>query len=188
MRRGVATGVGIFLVGAVLFTVGTASAAQMSNGGTMLSRNFSRDEMTRSATASRLGISNEPTPLHWAALTSLVRGPVQTIRDKVGRLNTTSAYRSKALNNAIPGASSSSQHVRGEAIDVSSPTLSNREVATEIWEMVNEPEDGEAPLVVDQVILYTNTDHVHISFTTRRANRKQFLVGPTGGPYRTWRP
>jgi hypothetical protein len=41
-------------------------------------------------------------------------------------------------------------------------------------------------LPVDQCITYTDHPHLHLSYTTKRAPRKQVLVG-TGGKYAEWK-
>jgi zinc D-Ala-D-Ala carboxypeptidase len=152
-------------------------------GDVRYSRNFLRSEWLRSATASARGIANVPTDVHDAAMRAHTNAIMQPVRDKFGKVNVTSGYRSSALNAVIPGASSTSQHSRGEAVDFNVPGMSNAELMGKLWAMARD--EG---LPVDQAILYTNTGHVHVSHTTRRPNRGQWLVGPTGGPYSRWSP
>ena len=81
-----------------------------------LSKNFTLQELTYSATALRLGIDNEPTNEGILKLT-LLAAFLQDIRDRIGPLRITSGYRSPQLSEAI-GSSSNSQHCRYEAVDL----------------------------------------------------------------------
>ena len=82
-----------------------------------LSKNFTLKELTRSNTALRLGINNEPSKEGIYKLTLLATQILQPIRDSLGALRVTSGYRSFVLSEAI-GSSSRSQHCRYEAIDL----------------------------------------------------------------------
>ena len=82
-----------------------------------LSKNFTLKELTRSNTALRLGINNEPSKEGIYKLTLLATQILQPIRDSLGALRVTSGYRSFILSEAI-GSSSRSQHCRYEAIDL----------------------------------------------------------------------
>ena len=81
-----------------------------------LSKNFTLNELTRSNTATRLGIDNEPSKEGIMKLT-LLAAFLQAIRDRIGALRITSGYRSPQLSEAI-GSSSNSQHCRYEAVDL----------------------------------------------------------------------
>ena len=82
-----------------------------------LSKNFVLSEITRSNTARRLGISNEPTKEHLENMQRLISNLIQPMRDELGPIRISSGYRSKALNRAI-GGSSKSQHCKGQALDL----------------------------------------------------------------------
>ena len=82
-----------------------------------LSKNFVLSEITRSNTAKRLGISNEPSKKHLANMQVLITELIQPMRDALGPIRITSGYRSPQLNRAI-GGSSKSQHCEGRAIDL----------------------------------------------------------------------
>ena len=82
-----------------------------------LSKNFTLREITRSNTAKRLGIDNEPIKLHMENMQRLVSNLIQPMRDELGPIRITSGYRSPSLNRAI-GGSSKSQHCKGEALDL----------------------------------------------------------------------
>lgn len=82
-----------------------------------LSKNFALSEITHSNTAKRLGIDNEPTETHLQNMQHLVDNLLQPLRDAVGPIRISSGYRNPALNRAI-GGSRSSQHCKGEALDI----------------------------------------------------------------------
>jgi hypothetical protein len=81
-----------------------------------LTKNFTLSEFTKSNTALRLGINNEPTKEGVIKL-GLLAAFLQQIRDRIGPLRITSGYRSPQLSEAI-GSSSNSQHCRYEAVDL----------------------------------------------------------------------
>jgi zinc D-Ala-D-Ala carboxypeptidase len=81
-----------------------------------LSQNFSLRELTKSQTAERKGISNEPTEEHIENLKLLCTKILQPIRDHFGIVSISSGYRSPALCEAL-GSKSTSQHARGQAAD-----------------------------------------------------------------------
>jgi uncharacterized protein YcbK (DUF882 family) len=83
-----------------------------------LSTNFELEEFTCSQTAATLGIKNEPGAEETANLKSLCEKVLQPLRDKTGStVRISSGYRCPALNKAVGGVESS-QHVRGEAADI----------------------------------------------------------------------
>ena len=81
-----------------------------------LSQNFSLRELTKSQTAERKGISNEPSEEHIENLKLLCTKILQPIRDEFGIVSVSSGYRSPALCEAL-GSKSTSQHARGQAAD-----------------------------------------------------------------------
>lgn len=83
-----------------------------------LSANFSMKEFVASNTAKRKGIDNNPSLEHAEAALELFEHIVQPIRDHFGTsIFLSSGYRSHALNKAI-GGSQTSQHSKGEAVDI----------------------------------------------------------------------
>jgi len=81
-----------------------------------ISKNFTLHELTRSNTALRLGIDNSPTKDGVHKLTILANAVLQPIRNLIGPIRITSAYRSPELNSRL-GGSPNSQHCRYEAVD-----------------------------------------------------------------------
>ena len=83
-----------------------------------LSKNFTLKELTKSDTALRLGIDNEPSKEGIMKLTILATALLQPIRERLSApIRVTSGYRSPELSEII-GSSSNSQHCRYEAVDL----------------------------------------------------------------------
>lgn len=126
-----------------------------------LTKNFTLHELTRSATADRLGILNEPTKSILANLKELCQTVLQPIREKWGQpIIVTSGYRSPKLNAAVGGAKTS-QHMRGQAADivtVSDKVSENYKLFELIRQMV---EKGE--IQVGQLIDEYGFNWIHVS-------------------------
>ena len=84
-----------------------------------LSKNLSLSECLVSQTAKRLGISNEPKKEHLENLQLIATNIFQPLREGLNNpIYVSSGYRSEELNEAIKGSSKTSQHMRGEALDL----------------------------------------------------------------------
>ena len=136
-----------------------------------LTKNFTLSEMTKSDTALRLGIDNEPDEQQLSALTVLCEKVLQPVRDYYGMgVKVNSALRTLPVNRAI-GSSDNSHHVRGMAADIEIPGIANAELAE--WIVEN--------LEFTQVILefYTpgvpDSGWVHVSYVPEDL-RKQVLT------------
>ena len=90
-----------------------------------ISPHFTLSELTRSQTAMRRGLDNQPSPAALLALHDLARHILDPIRLHFGPFSPSSCYRSAALNRAI-GSTARSQHVMGEAADIKIAAISNR--------------------------------------------------------------
>jgi|TARA_R110000822_G_scaffold17244_3_gene58254 zinc D-Ala-D-Ala carboxypeptidase len=136
-----------------------------------LSNNLELVEVTRSETAKRKGIINEPTSEHLTNLKELANKVFQPIREhfKVP-IFISSGYRSEALNKSI-GGSSSSQHCKGEAIDIDLDGSSSGVTNADVFNFIK------SNLDFDQLIWEFGTanspDWVHVSYSIK--NRKQIL-------------
>jgi len=136
-----------------------------------LSENFSLREYTKSQTASRKGIDNSPSDEHLDNAIALFENVVQPVRDHFGPTIITSGYRSPGLNEAI-GGSSTSQHSKGEAVDLEVLGVSTAEVCEWIAANTN----------FDQLILEfyepgdTNSGWVHVSYVKDGENRGETLT------------
>lgn len=153
-----------------------------------ISKNFTLAELTKSNTATRLGISNTPDKEGIHKLRLLATELLQPLRNAVGPLRVTSGYRSESLNKAIGGSFkldengnyvALSQHCKCEAVDlqfVKRGSMDNMRIFNAI---INHA------LEFDQIILEfggatahkdsDNPDWIHISWKVT-GNRRQILV------------
>jgi zinc D-Ala-D-Ala carboxypeptidase len=94
-----------------------------------LSNNFTLQELTKSQTATRKGIDNEPGTAEIENLIHLAKTILQPVREHFGKpVMISSGYRSPALCEAI-GSSAKSQHAKGEAADFEIGGVDNLELA-----------------------------------------------------------
>ena len=138
-----------------------------------LSKTLSLKEMLKSRTASRLGISNSPTVEHIENMMELALNIFQPIRNYFDiPIYISSGYRSEALNTAI-GGSKTSQHSKGEAIDIDR-NGSNEPTNAQIFDYIKNT------LEFDQLIWEFGTDKnpnwVHVSYVNEEANRNRCLL------------
>ena len=90
----------------------------MANVSMMLSKHFSLDEFTCSATAQAMGIVNSPGSIELANLRFMCEEVLEPAREVIGEpIHITSGYRCLALNRAVGGVAQS-YHVRGLAADL----------------------------------------------------------------------
>lgn len=137
-----------------------------------LSKNLSLSEMMRSESAKKKGINNTPTEEHTANMKKLAMNIFQPIREHFNvPIHISSGYRSAALNASIKGASKTSQHSTGEAIDIDMDGTSITNMQIFNWIKNN--------LVFDQLIYEfgndKNPDWVHVSYESTGKQRKQIL-------------
>jgi len=136
-----------------------------------LSANFSLSELTKSQTAIRHGIPNEPSPDHIDNLKLLCINILQPIRSEFNKpVIISSGFRTPELCIRI-GSSINSQHAKGQAADFEIPSISNGELA--LW-IKNH-------LEFDQLILEFHDKHqphsgwIHCSYCDKD-NRNQSLI------------
>ena len=137
-----------------------------------LSKHFKLEEFTKSMTATRKGISNEPGSGEIKNLENLCYEILEPLRAKYDLpITITSGYRSEALCEAI-GSKKTSQHAKGQAVDLEIFGVPN--IKTAYWLQNN--------VDFDQLIMeyYDPTDPaggwVHISYHESGSNRKQVLT------------
>lgn len=136
-----------------------------------LTKNFTLAEMTKSETALRLGIENEPNEQQLSALKLLCEKVLQPVRDHFGKgVKVNSGFRHPEVNAKV-GGSKTSDHCRGQAADIEIPGVPNAELAE--WIKDN--------LEFRQLILefYTpgipDSGWVHVSYVPED-NKKQVLT------------
>jgi len=147
-----------------------------------LSRNFTLQELTKSDTAIRKGIDNNPNADQIEKLKLLCEHILQPVRDHFGPVTITSGYRSVDLCLAI-GSSANSQHSKAEAADFECPGRDNAEVADWIYNNLD----------IDQEILEyykpgePNSGWIHCSYVADKP-RKQFLRAYREGGKTKYKP
>lgn len=117
---------------------------------------FTKSELTRSDTARIRGIDNTPTPEASAALDDLMWNVLDPIRRMWGKpIIVNSGYRCPKLNAAI-GGSATSQHMKGEAADITAgdPTKNK-----ELFDMI-----AQSAIPFDQLIDEKNYRWIHVSY------------------------
>lgn len=123
-------------------------------------------ELTRSATAEARGIDNTPTTEAAVRLTTLVTHVLDPLREIYGRpITVNSGYRCPQLNAAVGGAKTS-QHMRGEAADI---TAGSKEENKKLFELIRKN------LPFDQLLNESDYSWVHVSYVSPEKNRKQTL-------------
>jgi hypothetical protein len=137
-----------------------------------LSNYLSLAEVTRSDTAKRKGISNEPTAEHLENLKTIAVEVFDKVREYFGvPIFVSSGYRSAALNKAI-GGSSTSDHNLGRALDLDQDGHGNGVTNADVFKFIKDNLD------FDQLIWEFGTDKnpdwVHVGYR-KGANRKQIL-------------
>ena len=138
-----------------------------------ISEHLDLAEVTRSETAKRKGISNEPTAEHLENFKKLAENIFEPIRKHFNvPIHISSGYRSKELNTAVGGALTS-QHCSGEAIDIDMDGSSNGVTNKMVFDFIK------ANLNFDQMIWEfgnsNNPDWVHVSYESTGKQRKQIL-------------
>lgn len=133
-----------------------------------ISDHISYAEATFSATAKRYGIDNTPGDCELKAMMVVAEKVFEPLRNHFGvPIKINSFFRSKTLNKRVGGAATS-QHVRGEAIDIDDTLggVTNKQIFEYI---VNN-------LDYDQIIWEfgndKNPDWVHVSYVSPDKNRR----------------
>lgn len=127
---------------------------------------FTMKELAKSSTADKLGIDNTPTSEASAQLSNLVTHVLDPLREMYGKpITVNSGYRCPKLNAAVGGAKTS-QHMKGEAADI---TGGSREENKKLFELIRDN------LPFDQLLNESDYSWVHVSYVSTSKNRKQIL-------------
>ena len=142
-----------------------------------LSANFTVKELTKSDTATRLGLDNTPDDEALENLKTLCEMVLQPVRDYFGKsVTVNSAYRSPESNDAVNG-SKSSDHCKGMAADIEIVGVANADLAQ--WIMDN--------LDYTQLILefYTpgipDSGWVHVSYDPANLKKQELTATKVAG-------
>lgn len=139
-----------------------------------ISKYLTYKEAIKSPTALRLGIDNEPNPEQLENMRYVAKEIFDPVREFVGGpLAATSFFRSKELNDAVPGSSKTSQHMTGQAIDIDCDVYGYGK-NIEVFDFIR------TSLIFDELIAeyvdrFGNPSWVHVS-KSKTGNRGQVLV------------
>jgi zinc D-Ala-D-Ala carboxypeptidase len=142
---------------------------------TAISKYLTLEEATKSPNAIRLGISNQPNEKELKAMKYTAKNLFDPVRIFVdGPLHASSFFRSQELNDATPGSSKTSQHMKGEAVDIDCDTYGNGK-NIDVFHFIKDK------LVFDQLILeYPDASGkpswIHASIVEGGKNRREVLV------------
>ena len=136
-----------------------------------ISNHITYAEAIHSNTAKRRGIDNTPSQTQVEAMKLLAEKVFEPLREWVGGpIKVNSFFRSEALNEAI-GGSGTSQHCKGQAIDIDD--VYGRKSNAEMYNWIKENLD------FDQMIWEFGTDMqpnwVHVSYVSEEKNRNKCL-------------
>jgi len=139
-----------------------------------ISEHLDLAEVIRSETAKRHGISNMPTPEHIENMKKLADNVFEKVRNHFRcPIHLSSGYRSKELNACTPGASATSQHSTGEAIDIDMDGSSNGVTNKMVFDYIKE--NVEFDQLIWEFGTESNPDWVHVSYESTGKQRKQIL-------------
>ena len=142
-----------------------------------LSANFTLKELTKSDTATRLGLDNTPDAQALENLKTLCEKVLQPVREHFGKsVTVNSGYRSPESNAAV-GGSKTSDHCKGQAADIEIVGVANADLAQ--WIMDN--------LEYTQLILefYTSgipdSGWVHVSYDPNNLKKQELTATKVAG-------
>lgn len=126
---------------------------------------FTIKELSKSSTALSKNIDNSPSPDIVKNLTLLVDNILDPLREKYGKpIMVNGAYRCSELNKAV-GGSKTSQHMTGQAADITVGSPDNNKKLFNLMIEMNLP--------FDQLIDEKNFRWIHVSYSNK--HRKQIL-------------
>jgi zinc D-Ala-D-Ala carboxypeptidase len=128
-------------------------------------------ECTKSNTAIKLGIPNIPYADDILAMNKFVENIYHPLCEHFNcKIPFSSFYRSPALNRKISGASSTSQHCLGEAMDIDVDLIPDLKLSNQqIYDFIINN------LQFDQVINEFNYAWIHCSYSALKINRRMIL-------------
>lgn len=122
---------------------------------TYISKSFSLEEFTESATAKATGTKNEPNEEQIKNIQTLVDNLLQPVRNSVGGLKVSSGFRSSELNRLVGGVPTSN-HLKGYAADVV-PLATN---ISEVYDYIV----NSGKFKYTECIWYQKRNFIHLSY------------------------
>ncbi len=146
-----------------------------------ISANISFKEATYSQTANRLEIENKPNDTQLKNMKVVAEKVFQPLREWAEHpIKINSFFRSSDLNSAIRGASSS-QHLKGQAIDIT--TLGDKSNG-ELFEWIRE--NCEFDQLIWEFGNDKNPNWIHVSYVNSKTNRNRVLKAKKRGSQTTY--
>lgn len=142
----------------------------------LIGKYLTLEECCKSATATRLGIDNQPNQQQIFALKALATNVYDKCCEHfLLKIPVTSGFRSKALNDSISGSSGSSQHMKGEAFDLDLTGTMNGVTNAQLFNYIR------YNLKFDQLIWEfgtdTNPSWIHVSYNVTGSCRGNIFRG-----------
>ena len=132
-----------------------------------LSKNFTLSELTYSSTAKANKVDNTPDRWELDNLKKLCNEVLQPIRDKWDdSIFINSGFRNPIVNRLVKG-STSSQHLKGEAADI---TVGSKSGSKKLFDMNLQMIENEE-ITVGQIIDEKDYSWIHISLPYKRVNQ-----------------
>lgn len=131
------------------------------------SKYYTLADLFASETAAKLGIKNiTEDDTYLLNMKALIKFVLDPLCDAYGtRIHINSGFRTKQLNDAIDGSSSSSQHMTGEAADLDTGSKSGNKRLYEILRGMN----------FDQLINEHDYSWIHVSYKRNGINRRHII-------------
>ena len=121
---------------------------------------FTIEETIKSSTATAKRIDNTPNQTVIDSLTKLIEAVLDPLREWYGKpIRVNSGYRCKALNKAVGSKAKNSQHLYGEAADI---TAGSKEENEKLFNYIKDN------LEFDQLINESDFSWVHVSYREGR--------------------
>jgi len=140
-----------------------------------LTKNFTLHEMTKSETALRFGMSNEPGETEIGNLKLLCETVLQPVRDHFNRgVKVNSGFR-HPLVNAKVGGSATSDHCQGRAADIEIPGVANAVLAQYIADHLDHKQlilEFYTPGIPDSGWVHVSYDPANLKKQVLTATRK----------------
>lgn len=129
---------------------------------------FTIEELYRSDKARELEINNKPSDTIIDSLSRLVENVLDPAREKLGKpIYVNSGYRCLKLNKALGGVADS-QHIKGEAADITTGSCKGNRY---LYEIIRDY------LQYDQLINEYAFSWIHVSYREGRNRKEQLKIG-----------
>lgn len=150
--------------------------------------NLSLDDLTYTVKAAKYNVDNTPTAEHLSNLDDLVKNIYGPCCNNFGyNIPINSCYRSQEVNDLTPGASNTSDHLIGAAMDLDIAKANRGNTNKELYQYIY------SNLSYKQVIwemadINTDPKWVHVSYQSSKNKREALLLPFKGSKYLQYNP